>query len=132
MNKENKPCPFCGSLCVKSDKTLASSYAWYVWCLYCGAIGPKGNTEQEAWEKWNKRSDTKKEKRVFKHTPCPKCGSTDKVRTTQDADRGGDTSYGRYYVCCFNCWYIGPLADTRKKAWLEWDKRSNENDKHNS
>lgn len=53
MNKENKPCPFCGSIMID---IFANNPPFYVVCCNCGVFGPDVNTREEAWEKWNKRN----------------------------------------------------------------------------
>lgn len=52
MNKENKPCPFCGS----DELYVEDEHPFWAGCDHCGAQGPSASTPYEAWEKWNKRS----------------------------------------------------------------------------
>ena len=65
MNKESKPCPFCGRAdSVTRDKfyTLIPSFSLYaVFCDKdkggCSAYGPYKRTEEEAIEAWNRRAN---------------------------------------------------------------------------
>ena len=54
MNKELKPCPFCGG----TDQRVKSSgrWGWFVSCRCC-AVGPSTASREEAVEAWNKRHD---------------------------------------------------------------------------
>lgn len=57
MNKDLKPCPFCG----QDDSISIGKYQcvgkwWYfVECTNCTGNGPVGNTEQAAADAWNER-----------------------------------------------------------------------------
>lgn len=48
-----KPCPFCGSTDLRSEKA-AGSFAIY--CFSCGATGPDGSPKDVATALWNKRA----------------------------------------------------------------------------
>ena len=57
MNKENKPCPFCGNKYIELQCYPKPSYTEYIAvCDICWCEGPAyGRTPEEAWEKWNTR-----------------------------------------------------------------------------
>lgn len=56
--------------------------------------------------------------------PCPFCGNTDCIDVY--------TTANPYYVTCPICGAFGPDAETKVGAWEKWNKRSDENDRHNS
>ena len=62
MNKENKPCPFCGSKDLKPIHAI-TIHDWVILCNSCKTQGPRMvDTPEEAWEKWNKRKEDEAEK----------------------------------------------------------------------
>lgn len=56
MNKELKPCPFCGST---DTDVLRSTDGVKFWgrCETCGAVGGVGSTDEEAAKLWNQRKE---------------------------------------------------------------------------
>ena len=68
MNKQNKPCPFCGNkylyIIGVNDDTDCDQEK--VLCADCGATGPFADNTKEAWEKWNKRSDNNDRRRTYR------------------------------------------------------------------
>lgn len=53
LDKELKPCPFCGSNDLFVERqTLATKV---VQCNSCGAVGPDDEKKSGAREKWNNR-----------------------------------------------------------------------------
>lgn len=52
MNKELKPCPFCGA--EEIYRTYVKSH--WVLCSRCGSVGGSGLDEAEAVKKWNART----------------------------------------------------------------------------
>lgn len=54
MEKELKPCPFCGSpdILINDD-----SYTMYAYCDWCGARGAEKPTKEKAAEAWNERTN---------------------------------------------------------------------------
>lgn len=57
MNKELKPCPFCGGEadCNDSGCMQGGVFKWAVECPECGVISHCFDTETEAIEAWNTR-----------------------------------------------------------------------------
>lgn len=50
-----------------------------------------------------------------------------------DVDKCGVARF-IYWVMCVNksCEATGPIAYTQEEAWIKWNKRSSEDDKHSS
>ena len=57
MNKELKPCPFCGREADLSNTAVkqGNNFLWSVECMYCGVI-ITAEAEDRAVELWNRRT----------------------------------------------------------------------------
>ena len=53
MNKELKPCPFCGSKILNVTNAMGE---WWVDCKGCAASTIMASTEEKAIEAWNRRT----------------------------------------------------------------------------
>lgn len=104
MDKELKPCPFCGKD-VKLHVSLTYDDYFQVFCPHCGASNVWGDN---AVKRWNKRSEIKR---------CPICGAKARSHEAYDCT---------WVVQCSKCYLTSPHKPTREDAIWFWNRRVND------
>ena len=121
MNKELKPCPFCGGKAelIGSDEPIDASGNpfWCVTCLVCGfRIHPNGDSDKVI-SNWNCREDYDE----ANLKACPFCGGRPEIISMYEPGPGGH--YRENYIWCPYCGEQTNTLQDLETAIIQWNHR---------